>query len=109
MDWSRGLFRLWVVCSFAWLLGAGSLVAYEWSTAPPPNAGCQGQRAGPWCDYQPKAGETLTEAQVFGPPQPKRLPWLGIALCISPPLAALIIGRAMLWVGLGFRRAGANQ
>jgi len=81
MNFSRGLFRLWLVASVTWILIAG------WSN----RVDCAfGSLSAPWCRgyaHDPYAlGSALPiQAIVFG-----------------VPILALVIGTALLWVIRGF-------
>jgi hypothetical protein len=84
MSLRRGLFRLWVVLSVAWIaIGAWwRNVLCEFNLAYHGN--------GPWCYYQAQDWALHTETA---------------ALLIGPPAAAGLIG----WVALGFTSESGNS
>jgi hypothetical protein len=98
MNWKRGLFRLWLVLSLCWI---APMVALVWGDL-------GSHEITP--DYTKWSAETLAKAERgetlsvsdYPPDWPGRLATGGII--IGPPIAALLLGSALLWAGRGFRR-----
>lgn len=94
MNWSRGLFRAWLVVSVLW---AALCIGWNWSTLASSlsEVSCLigDASARPACVYHNMGYVSWgLEDRQF---------WLTLA---TPPLVILLLGYAVLWVGRGFRR-----
>lgn len=112
MNWKRGLFRLWVLASVIWIVGAGTwlradtfLAEYVAKTSD--RLSITAVPDGPWLNYR-------QEYVKFTPPQRVALAkarqrraqaeLLSVAsILLLPSLAAFAIGAAGVWVSRGFR------
>jgi hypothetical protein len=105
MNWTKGLFRLWIVLALLWICTSGAIAAYIWrhdagarSSAEiwakhEEECGPPGQpKPGPWCDFLPAASRE------------NPLP-LGVypAAIFGPPVLLFCLGWMGLWVASGFR------
>ena len=82
MNWTRGLFRAWLVLSALWLVGC--IWALDYSCF----LGAEGR---PWCRWwvvSPLSQSTYVHRLLVG---------------LAPPIGVLLIGFAVLWIGRGFR------
>jgi hypothetical protein len=102
MSLRRGLLRLWVICSIAWIVAVGYDAYLLWPTP-----------VRPWTVYQalgwsnpvtkePRTKEDLLDEFV-------RLRMRGIVRshvewAFGPPVAVIVIGAALWWAAAGFRR-----
>jgi hypothetical protein len=127
VNWGRGLFRLWVIFSALWI-GVLSTIfvvdqhllekngTYEiegpfkekYEIVAPPNtfateidaflkqhrrADCSEEKTGPWCSYPVKLempSKAIDPSMIY--------------VAIGVPAGALLIGAALYWALLGFRR-----
>jgi hypothetical protein len=113
MNWARGLFRLWVVAASLWL---GSVAWLARDALCPATAADRrveaAVAAGPL--VLAKLDETLLEetARTLADCLPRqgffRTWWRArepvLVVLLGPPIAALLLGCALVWVGRGFRR-----
>jgi hypothetical protein len=84
MNWSRGLFRGWVVVSVLWLATVGAAFAAAWI------------EAASWDAVAPRVvAETAAERRD------RLMGWAALAL--APPAALLALGLVGAWVARGFR------
>jgi hypothetical protein len=85
MNWRRGLFRIWIVSSFAWIVVAGYMDDLPCTF---------GVRfSAPWCigyAHDPYAWESAWPIHV---------------LVFGVPVGALVIGVAIVWTIKGFNTA----
>ena len=83
MNWERGSFRLWVLGSAVYV---AVIAGFQWSrliTA----LGCLLRfYVGPWCAYWRLSDYAVAFGSV-----------------LLPPVLVLGLGRALIWVGVGFR------
>ena len=113
MNLRRGLLRLWVVFSIAWIIAVGFHAYCLWPTP-----------VGPWTAYQAlewsypviKAQDLPTRETQPGVIDltpflnkivPERESWIVrsyLELALRPPASAIIIGAALWWAVAGFRR-----
>lgn len=108
-NWGRGLFRAWVVGSLAWITAACVLVA----TAPPEPKPFATNRPLVTFDglipadrRDPFAAELARReaaARAGG-----RTPAGTFGFVVGPPVAMLLLGWGLFWIGAGFRRDGAD-
>jgi hypothetical protein len=89
MNYRRGLLRAWIALAAIWIALAGSLEA---SGVIGSDSFCRLFNAGPWCDYRPPAEFLVT-----------------LTLIIGPPIAALVVGAAVMWIVAGFRTSGRRD
>jgi len=103
MNLRRGLLRLWVVFSMAWIIAVGVHAYSVW----PKNI------SNPWAAAYRSVGpapdlpEKATTEEIL-----ENLNWLGarpfvrphLEWALGPPVAVLIIGGALSWAIAGFRR-----
>jgi hypothetical protein len=96
MNWTRGLFRLWLVLSVLWI---GGVAAMTWqalpagtfidANPPPPGYEIEKPRAdlpvAPWIE----AGRAEVRAAAL--------------VAFIPPGFFLLLGAALIWAGRGFR------
>jgi hypothetical protein len=79
---TRGLFRLWLVFSLAWIVGCLWILDFS----------CFFKfTSGPWCDYwivYPLTSSTYVKY---------------LAVTFGVPLGALVLGSALVWAFRGFR------
>jgi hypothetical protein len=127
VNWGRGLFRLWVIFSALWIAVLSTIFVvdkhllekngtYEiegpfkekYEIVAPPNtseaeivaflnqnkrADCSEDKTGPWCSYPVKL-------QMPGKPIDPTM----IYVALGVPVGTLLIGGALYWALLGFRR-----
>lgn len=108
MNWRRGLVRLWLVASALWLVNGfyqrgDDLCTYRYYDA---------KKEEEWRHNEPLLADISNAMRVFkGDCLPtadnRRVAWdvrqSALAFIVGPPLAALIIGYALLWGVRGFR------
>jgi hypothetical protein len=88
MNWTRGLFRFWVLGSVLWVLFVGSTIDWtDWTTT----LGCSSAASGPWCDYR-----SLRRLDV-------------LITALGYPLAAFASGAALLWAIRGFNNTASRR
>jgi hypothetical protein len=94
MNWKRGLFRVWAAASLLWV---ALWTVLNWSGVATSlfDLSClvSGGSSGPWCEYR------LIEAIAVYGLEDRRF-WIGL---LTPPVAALLLGYTLLWIGRGFR------
>jgi hypothetical protein len=90
MNWSRGLFRLWLAASLLWM---ALWIALDWR-ALATDFSCRFGSNGPWCEYPSK--DFYLEGGLQDPSV-----WEALLI---PPIATLLLGLVMGWVIKGFRR-----
>jgi hypothetical protein len=98
MNWRRGLLRLWLVLSLCWTVPA---VVLEWDDL---TSHVVTKDLAKWSDealLKAHRGETLSVSD-YRADWPRRL--AAGSMIIGPPIAALLLGYALLWAGRGFRR-----
>jgi hypothetical protein len=119
MNWKRGLFRIWLVCTAAWLL---LLVIFTWNDIIAPNTPSsrvfltpQGfpsvadVTSGKWNPPDAKtftAEEAIPAIEAAAPPSlSTTIPRLFnvLALGMILPMLTLIVGGAIRWAMRGFR------
>ncbi len=119
MNWSRGLLRLWVVASAAWVLLIGvtlgpsylsELRAISTSTAPQTT----GRDKAPFvlpseqdpCDFRCELAQAdrADEEDRLRPPTISGLLADAAKWFALPPLVMLMVGITLRWVAVGFRR-----
>ena len=106
MNLRRGLLRLWVVFSIAWIIAVG-VDAYRLWPAP----------VGSWTAYQaPKWSYPVIKEQdlptwyltpFLNKIVPERESWIvrsHLEWTLRPPASAIIIGAALWWAAAGFRK-----
>jgi hypothetical protein len=107
MNWSLGLFRLWLVLTVMWVTGVGASTFLN-----------RPQR-GPWLDYQavakrppPPPGQKpglfddiprTTEIEATFAENMRAHIWWHGAMAAAVPLFSFVIGWVTLWIGRGFR------
>jgi hypothetical protein len=102
MNWSRGVFRLWLVVSVLWSLAIGGLCWIELKEGP--------FSTGLVTDtVVSTTGEPVTalEGNSFRNlvPVDQVISWRRLSLVwFGPPLLTFLFGYTLLWVGRGFRR-----
>jgi hypothetical protein len=89
MNWKRGLFRVWASASLLWV-ALWTVLHWSGVAVSLSDLSClvSGGSSGPWCEYRIDG----LEDRHF---------WIGL---IAPPIAALLLGYTLLWIGRGFRR-----
>lgn len=97
MNWKRGLFRTWLALAVLW---GACWVFLSWSSlsASFRDFAClvgEGT-SGPWCEYRRKG------FIIDGGFEDRRF-WVDL---VVPPLALLLLGYILFWIGRGFRRQG---
>jgi hypothetical protein len=94
MNIRRGILRLWIVASLAWIALSGW---WFWNSCVPDQDGWL------WCSIG--EGDWIVELQYFG--------WrdvLRIAMWfLGPPILGFTLGGAALWIGKGFSPAGPSN
>ena len=127
MNWGRGLFRLWLILSAFWIAICAAIIIFDghlleanktydiegrfkekYEVVAPPSAtetevvafAQQNQRAdcaegktGPWCNYPLKL---QMPSKAINP--------IAIYIALGVPAGTLVIGGALYWALLGFRR-----
>ena len=86
MNWRQGLLRLWLAASAIWLASIGGWAWWEWYFDPT-RLTAKGPGFSDW-DVGLRA----------------MLPEQFLALAFAPPLAALVLGVAAVWIRAGFKR-----
>jgi hypothetical protein len=94
MNWKRGLFRIWAAASLLWI---ALWTALSWAgvAASLSDLSCffSGGSSGPWCKYH------FTSAIAADGLEDRHF-WIGL---MAPPMAVLLLGYTLLWIGRGFR------
>jgi hypothetical protein len=94
MNWKRGLFRVWAASSLLWV---ALWAAMNWAgvVASLSDLSClvSGGSSGPWCEYRLRGDIAVNGLE-------DRHFWIGL---VTPPIAALLLGYTLLWIGRGFR------
>lgn len=105
MDWSRGLFRLWVAASAAWVLvicvTSGPSYVAELRAVSSPTASQTTERF-----ILPSDRDELQTDEEVGLSQPTTIGVVANAAKVFalPPLILLAVGMTLRWVAVGFRR-----
>jgi hypothetical protein len=84
MNWTKGLFRIWVVGALLWVI----LIGFSMGLPAWQSLGCP--TAGPWCQYQQPPSEAFRAT---------------IITALGYPLGVLAIGSGLLWAAKGFQKA----
>jgi hypothetical protein len=105
MNWGRGLFRIWLVGSVAWLGVVGwwvfkSLQPYQMTHTPTPAEVeiCQKAAENPFYCYDPIVSVVTPELPLW------QWAWV-VGYAIVPPLLVYLAGRVLWWILRGFSRA----
>lgn len=89
MDWRRGLFRLWGLCSLVWCAAVGAYAYTKWV-----------EWTDPWRPVSTNSGPP--DLSGFGDLIP--FPWTIYAVAaIGVPLSVFVLGLGLRWVNDGFR------
>ena len=103
LNWTRGLFRLWVLLSVLWIVGVTALAwsdpwrvtAYGRAPTAEEVKGCNEKTPGPWCkDWF--VWEPTVQERAF------HLRWYGAA-AFGVPFVVLLLGVSGRWVLAGFK------
>jgi hypothetical protein len=104
LNWTRGLFRLWVLLSVLWIAGVAALASRDpwlvtsYTRAPTAEEikDCNDKTPGPWCKDSFVAEPTALERAY-------EIRWYGVG-AFGAPIAVLLFGLAGRWVLAGFKR-----
>src|SRR5205814_1647650 len=110
MNWSRGLFRVWLVATVIWVGFIGVQATKNWPSEPTGQMTFTGRifKFETWGQHPEFGTAPVTREQRVGHA------WdvagylaIGIGLAVIPPAAVLIIAGVLMWVGRGFQSGAA--
>jgi hypothetical protein len=102
MNLRRGLLRLWVICSIAWIAAVGFHAYSLWPTPVRPWTAYQALGwSGPAATKPPTIEDLLDDFVWL---RMRGIVRTHLEWAFGPPVAALIIGAVLGWAGAGFRK-----